>query len=356
MTGFRALLSSEFHVFLRDRAAMTFTFLFPLLFITIFGALMGNIGEVQNAELGVAVVDAADRTALDRVLDSIGSIEVQDYGTETALEAAVEDREVDFGVTWNGTALRFVYDARRTQENFAFEEVAQGISSKFNLANQGQSPMLTVRAESIGGQQDENWLSQVVPGILAFSVLSAGLFAVAGHVTSMKQRKLLDRLVVTPMRPESLLAAIIGVRLVVVFISTLISLAVAMLLFHVQFHVSWIRYVVLLVTATIGTMGMGSIIALLVRQPSSASNLATVFSMLMMFVSGIYFPIEIMPTFLRGVSTVMPLRYMAEAMRYVTGVMDMSDARFWAICGSLLAVGVALLPLLSRYIVHADRR
>jgi ABC-2 type transport system permease protein len=78
--------------------------------------------------------------------------------------------------------------------------------------------------------------------------------------------------------------------------------------------------------------------------------------MLMMFVSGIYFPIEIMPSFLRGVSAAMPLRYMADAMRYVTGVMDMSDARFWMICASLLIVGAGLLPLLARYIVRADRR
>jgi ABC-2 type transport system permease protein len=356
VNGFRALLSAELRIFLRDRAAMTFTFLFPLLFIAIFGALMGDVGTVSDARLGVAVEAGVDRTALDRVVGAIGSLEPRDYPSEEDLTAAVEARDVDFGVAWDGTSLTFVYDVRRTQENFAFEEVARGIASQFNLGNQGQSPLVTVRADSVGGQPDENWLSQVVPGILAFSILSAGLFAVAGHVTSMKQRKLLDRLVVTPMRPESLLGAIIGVRLVVVFISTLISLEVTILMFHVEFHVSWLRYVIFLIAATIGTMGMGSVIALLVRQPSSASNLANVFSMLMMFVSGIYFPIEIMPAFLRGVSLVMPLRYMADAMRYVTGVMDMSDARFWAICASLLVVGIGLLPFLSRYIVHADRR
>ena len=76
----------------------------------------------------------------------------------------------------------------------------------------------------------------------------------------------------------------------------------------------------------------------------------------MLFVSGIYFPIEIMPAFLRGISAAMPLRYMADALRHATGVMDMSPARFWSTNTVLLGLGLVLLPLLARYIVRADRR
>jgi hypothetical protein len=53
---------------------------------------------------------------------------------------------------------------------------------------------------------------------------------------------------------------------------------------------------------------------------------------------------------------VMPLRHMADAMRYTTGVMDMSALRFWVICGALLAGGLVLLPILARYVVRAERR
>jgi len=47
---------------------------------------------------------------------------------------------------------------------------------------------------------------------------------------------------------------------------------------------------------------------------------------------------------------------MADAMRYVTGVADMSLVRFWAITLSLLGLAAVLLPFLARYVVSAERR
>jgi ABC-2 type transport system permease protein len=356
MTAFRALLRSEFHVFLRDKTSLTFTFLFPLLFIVIFGYLMGGTGSAGGSKLGLVVAASVDGSRLESVIAEVGVAQVERYAASGDLEKAIDARDVDFGAVWDGATLTFVYDVRRTQENFAFEELARGIVVRFDLANQGRRPLLDVVPVVEGGEAGADWFTLVVPGILAFSVLSAGLFAVAGHVTSMKQRRLLERLVVTPMSPVAFLAAIVVVRLGVVFLSTLATLGTAVGLFHVAFHMSWLHYVVFVVAATVGTMGLGTVIALVVRQPSSASSLANVLSMLMLFVSGVYFPIEIMPSFLRALSMAMPLRHMADAMRYTTGVMDMSELRFWVICGTLLLGGLALLPILSRYVVRAERR
>ncbi len=356
MNAFRALLGAEFRVFVRDKGALTFTFLFPLLFIVIFGYLMGGIGTAEGAKLGLLIAPKVDAARLEAAVSEVGVADVARMQTAADLEKAIEERKVDFGAEWDGTTLRFLYDVRRTQENFTFQELARGISARFDLANQGRRPILDVKSVIEGGEASADWFTLVVPGILAFSVLSAGLFAVAGHVTSMKQRRLLERLVVTPMPPVTLLAAVVTVRLAVVFVSTLLTLTVAMALFHVPFHVNWPLYTVFLVAATLGTMGLGTILSLLVKQPSSASNLANVVSMLMMFLSGIYFPIEIMPAVLRELSVILPLRHMADVMRYVTGVMDMSVLRFWVICGIFFAGGLALLPILSRYVVRVERR
>lgn len=356
MKAFRGLVANEFRVFLRDKAALTFTILFPLLFIVLFGFLMAGGASTETTRLGLAIAPGADGTRLDAVVAGSGLAGVERYAGARELQEAVEGRDVDFGASWDGTTLTFVYDVRRTQENFTYKELARGIAARFDLANQGRHPLLDARSIVEGGEAEADWFTLVVPGILAFSILSAGLFAVAGHVTAMKQRRLLERFVVTPMRPTALLAAVVVVRLAVVFFSTLVTLAVAMALFRVAFHVDWLAYVAFLVAATVGTMGLGTIFSLLVRQPSSASNLANVVSMLMMFLAGIYYPIEVMPAALRAVSRALPLTHMADAMRYVTGVMDMSPLRFWVICGVFFVGGAALLPALAHYVVRADRR
>jgi len=356
MSAFRALLVSESRILLRDRMALFFTLAFPLIFILIFGFLMGDIGDVSQSTLGVFMTADADRDLLDKSLAATGSMTIQPFESLDSMEEAVTDRRVDFALSWNGDSLLFLYDANRVQENFAFQQVAQGLATDFNLRRQGATSAISVEPIDVGEVASTGWFHLVLPGILAFSVLSSGLFAVSGHLTAMKQRKVLDRLIVTPMPPVALLAAIVAVRLVIVYVSTLITLLVGVLVFGLRYDVSWLRYTVFVACATVGTMGIGTIIALVVRRPSSAGNLANALAMVMLFLAGIYFPIEFMPTFLRAISKGLPLTHMANAMRYATGVMDMAETEFWAITFSFLGIAVLLLPVLARYVVRPLRQ
>jgi len=356
MTAFRALLVSEFKIFSRDRMAMFFTLLFPLIYILIFGFLMGDIGNTDQARLGIVFASPGDEQLLRQTIEDAGSMALSFFVTQEELEGAIAARTIDFGMFWDGSMLTFFYDANRIQENFAFERVSRGIATEFDLRRQGVMRVLLIEEVHVGAIQSIGWYNLVLPGILAFSILSAGLFAVSGHLTQMKERNILDRLIVTPMPPTALLSAIVLIRLVIVFISTLITLSVGIVVFGLQFEIDWFRYVVFVICATLGTMGMGTIIALLVRRPSSASSLANVLAMVMMFFAGIYFPVEFMPAFLRAVSKALPLTHMANAMRYVTGVIEMSELEFWAITLALLGVAIVLFPILARYVVKPLRR
>ena len=356
MSAWRALLQAEAKVFLRDKASLIFTLLFPLLFIIIFGSLMTDFGGSDDTSVGLVSLAGSDPAPVIETLESLGAGQNTMVKDQLALETAIENRQVDLGILWDSSRLTFLYNAHRTQENFAFEALARGVASRIDLTSQGVEPSLAVTSHVVGGRPDAGWFALVVPGILAFSILSAGLFAIAGHLTSMKERRLLARYLVTPMRPTALLGAIATVRLVVVFVSTLITLGVAMGMFRIDYTIDWPRYVLFVIASTFGTMGLGTGIALVVRRASSASNLVSGLSISMMFVSGIYFPIEIMPSFLRAISMATPLRHMADALRFLCGVMDMPDLRFWAITAAFLAVGLISLPLLGRYVVRADRR
>lgn len=346
----RALLHAEFVTFARDKAALAFTFLFPVLFILVFGFLMG---KEERPRLGL-VLDGVPGTKLVSVLNKTDGVTVTRYPDLGTLEKGIGKRRVDFGLVYDGKALVFVYDPTRVQDNYVFEQIVRGISTRFNLALQGTRPAVSVREVPVV-EANGNWFVRVVPGVIAFSILSAGLFAISGHLTMMKERRQLDRFLVTPMRPVYLLAAIGGVRLVVAYVSAFLTLLVAITVLHLEFSVDWFRYAAFVPAATIGAMGMGALIALFVRRPESAGNVSNIVAMLMMFLSGIYFPVEIMPSYLRALSKLLPLTYMADAMRDVTGVGEIPPSEFWGITVGLLALGFVLLPLLSRYIVRADR-
>lgn len=356
MTAFRALLVSELKIFTRDRLMLIATLLFPLIFILLFGFLMGDMGDVDQASLGILLTSDVDTESLMSAIQLAGSMNLSTFESQAELENAIANRTIDFGLHWDGVGLHFFYDANRVQENFAFQQAARGMATEFDFLRQDTARVLPIEQVPVGEIQAIGWLNLMLPGILAFSILSAGLFAVSGHITQMKERNILDRMMVTPMPPLALLAAVVVIRLTVVFLSTLITLSVGISMFGLQFEIDWFRYVIFVICATLGTMGMGTIIALLVRRPSSAGNLANVLAMVMMFLAGIYFPIEFMPAFLRAVSQGLPLTHMANAMRYVTGVIDMPEWEFWAITASMFGLAIVLLPVLARYVVRPLRR
>jgi len=353
MSAYRALLRAEVAILLRDRMSVFFMLLFPLIFILIFGFLMGDVDE-PTARLGLAETGAARPLPRDLLAES-GADELRDFESAEALRSAVRDHSVDFGLIWDGETLEFLYDPSRIQEDYAFQQIAAGITDAVSLRAQSLEPILSAEKTHVGTEASTRWFNQMVPGIIAFSILSSGLFAVSGHLTGMKDRKTLDRLLVTPMPPVALLAAIATVRLVVVYLSTLVTLFASIAIFRLSFSIDWIAYTLLVTSATVGMMGLGTVIALLVRKPSSAGNVANVLAMVMMFLSGIYFPVEFMPRFLRALSLALPLRHLTDGMRFATGVTDMSAARFWLIVVVFLGGGLILFPVLARYVVRPQR-
>ena len=354
MKIYLALLRSETAIMIRDKLTIFFTFLFPIIFIFIFGFLMGDIDQ-PTARLDFVDETSASAAFPIDILEASGVAEVVDVADRQALETSVRDRNADFGLIWDGRALEFLYNPSAVQENYAYQQIAAGITDAFNLRAQNLKAILPIEKVHVGTEASTRWFNQMVPGIIAFSILSSGLFAVSGHLTAMKQRRTLDRLLVTPMPPVSLLAAVATVRLVIVYASTLITLLASIAIFDLAFSIDWFEYTILVVSSTLGMMGLGTIIALVVRRPSSAGNVANVLAMVMMFLSGIYFPIELMPRFLRDFSLVLPLRHLADGMRYVTGVSDMSPLHFWMIVLVLLAAALVLFPVLARYVVRPER-
>lgn len=356
MRGLRALVRTQARVFVRDRITLFFTVLFPIVFVLIFGFVWGGQeGPGARATLGLVHLDREDDVLVD-VLAAQQAVVVVPYPGRGALEEDLAARKVDLGLVWDGRSLVFLQDPTRVQEGYAFAELARGIAAEVDLRQQGLAPPVRAERQNVGRTVAVGWFNLLVPGIMAFSILTAGLFAVSGRITQMKERNLLDRLLVTPMAPGALLAAIAGVRLVAGLLATVTTLGAAVVLFRVRFDVNWPLFGVFVVAATGGAMGLGTVIALLVRRPGSASTVANIAAQMMLLLSGIYFPVEIMPTFLRAVSRALPLTYIAEAMRYVTGVADMPVARFALVTGSLFAVGIGLFPVLGRYVVSAGRR
>ena len=97
-------------------------------------------------------------------------------------------------------------------------------------------------------------------------------------------------------------------------VSTVAILVVSYAVFDVRLHIdAWLPLIV--VVEVIAFVGIGMLLTPFAKEAESASAVANAFLFPMMFLSGTFFPVEMMPAFLQAFARLLPLYYVNEALR-----------------------------------------
>ena len=123
-----------------------------------------------------------------------------------------------------------------------------------------------------------------------------------------------------------------------------ITIAMAIVVFGITIRGNPLLIVAILVIGTLSFLGLGIVATALTKEQESAQLVLGLLQFPMMFLSGVLFPVEQMPSFLQTVSRVLPLTYAVEALRKVM----ILGAGLDAILGPLtilIALGVVTMTL-----------
>jgi ABC-2 type transport system permease protein len=153
-----------------------------------------------------------------------------------------------------------------------------------------------------------------VPSILAMALMQLGIFA-AVPLTAQREKLILKRLNATPLSRATLVASNVLTRLVIAVLQTLIIVGIGAVAFGVTIVGSIAVTAGLVVLGASTFLALGYVIASYARTEDTANALTSVVQFPLMFLSGIFFPIELMPDWLRPVASVMPLTYLGDALR-----------------------------------------
>ena len=94
-------------------------------------------------------------------------------------------------------------------------------------------------------------------------------------------------------------------------------------------------------------LALGYVIASFAKTEDSANGMTSVVQFPMMFLSGVFFPIDAMPQFLQSVARIIPLTYLADALRQVM-VGGAAFAPLWVCAAVLLGWLVVCFAIASR--------
>ncbi len=162
-----------------------------------------------------------------------------------------------------------------------------------------------------------------------------------------KDKKVLKRLVATSMRKVDFLAALMTTRIAASILSALLALAAGLLVFQVDLTINWFLFLPYLVVSTVIMMGLGALITAIAKTAESAVQISSILMTIMIFFSGIYFPVEFLPSYFQTASAFLPLSYVARGFRYILGIETMAQGRFMLETFILLVASLALTWLVT---------
>lgn len=205
------------------------------------------------------------------------------------------------------------------------------------LAQQASAtPLPSVTVQSRPGGR---YIDFLVPGMMALGIMNSSLWGIGYALIDMRNKKMLRRLVATPMPPATLLLAHFMVRLVVGVIESLLLLAITGWLFHLVVQGSIVALCMCFVSGTFAFSGFGVMIGSRTDSSVVGNGLINAVSLPMTICSGVFFTYRSFPNVVANVIEWLPLTVLADALRLgMTEPVGPGDV--WVPCMILLAVGL----------------
>jgi len=324
-----ALTVANIRSFIRDRAAIFWTLAFPILFVVLFGSIFSGNGP-DSFQVGWVDRDGTPAAGgLRQAFAGVGLFELTDGEQEASLQQ-MRDGDLDAvivvpaglgeaiasGVSSGEPIALAVYtDPSQQSQSTTIQQVVGQVVSTTNQTLSGRPPLLGVDIQALQ-TSDIGAAAYFVPSILGMALMQLGIFA-AIPLVEQREKSILKRLGATPLRRWTLVGSNIVMRLLIALVQSVLIIGIGAVLFDVTIVGSLLLVAGFIILGSVTFISIGYVIASFAKTEESANALTSIVQFPLMFLSGIFFPIEFMPDFLRPVATLLPLTYLGDALRQV---------------------------------------
>ena len=184
----------------------------------------------------------------------------------------------------------------------------------------------------------------IVPGLIGALLMQTTITAMAVSVVREREKGTLEALIVSPIRRWELLLGKIIPNLLVAYGQMTMALIVAHFVFDVPIRGSLPLLYGLALVFMMGTLGIGIFVSAAARTVPQAMQMAFLTFLPSIYLSGLLFPIEGMPTGAQYLASIIPLPYFLGIVRGII-LKGVGFGDLWPSLLPLLAFGVVIFSL-----------
>jgi ABC-2 type transport system permease protein len=317
---FLATTRAQLRMTFRRRITLFWSLVFPMILMTLLGLLFGR--SINAGTIAVAPAGAPAPDAVIRVLEHTKGLTVKMAQNPATAIHQVKDGDRDAAIVFTpgpgGTYVLRLYTSNTSADQAGIiKGIVAGASDGVSVAATGTTPALTFRPQSVDSSS-LTYIDFLLPGILALAIMISAVIGLATILVDWRQRGILRRLKLTPIPLPEFFAARITASLVVAIMQVVVLLAFGRIAFGVHIsETAWAAIPVAL-AGCLCFLAMGFAIGSVVSNPETGDAVSNVITNPMMFLSGTFFPVSAMPSFVQVIARVLPLYYMANGLRDTT--------------------------------------
>ena len=300
------LTLSRFREFLREPEAVFWVFAFPVIMTCALGIAFRSRGE-EPVIVGVVEQAGADEVA--RALDGAGGFTVRRIAPDD-LDRAVRDGRAPVVVV-PGTPPAYRFDAARAESQvarLAVDRALQRAAGRRDAFTPVEEPVAIVGSRYI------DWL---VPGLLGMNIMGTGLWGVGFAIVHARTKKLLKRLVATPMSRAHYLLSHVLSRFLFLALEVTVIIGFAWIFFGVAVHGALWALAAIAILGGLSFGGLGLLLASRVRTIEAVSGLMNLVMLPMWVLSGVFFASTNFPEAMQPFIKVLPLTALNAALRAI---------------------------------------
>jgi len=325
--------------YFRNPVALFFSLIFPIILISLFGLIFSatgtgavslvvinedhNPGGVGYTPESVAFLQALNQTSVVSV--SVVAVTPQNFssylgsnGDSTGLiiPAGFQAALHSPNATVNLTVFTNPQDASSAGTVIG---AVQGVSAAFNLNHACGTgtcaPVIGFTTENVGSQVYK-YIDYLIPGLIGFTILTSPMFSMVDIASSYRKDGIFRQLSLTPLTRSEWLTSRVLWYVVITFVAAAIMIGTGIFLFgaHVTLTLGVIPF---LLVGPFFFVSLGMLAGSVAKTPEAAALIGNIITFPMMFLSGTFFQVSMMPPGLQEFARVLPLYYVIDGMNQV---------------------------------------
>ncbi|MDQ0112392.1 ABC transporter permease [Paenibacillus harenae] len=322
---FNKMFVAQLKMMFREKQVWFWNIFFPIILMVLFMIIFAGGGD-DDFKATIAVSEPVQTAASEQLLGQLRQVPVLELKNEAPISKEqglewVKNEDVDALIilpeSENASSLQLIVNTKN--ERSATTQVVSGVLDKFiqqaNLAAAGAQPVFGMTVSSVtSGEVDLKYEDFLLTGMIGLSIAQGGLFGMVDLV-DMRRRGLLKRLRMTPARMGLYGLSSMLVRLMLGIVQIVVLSLIGVYGFGASLHINIFSLAIAFFGGALVFNAMGYLFSSFSKTIEAYMGMANIASMLMMFLSGVFFPLESLPGWLQPVTQALPLTYFVDGMR-----------------------------------------